>query len=153
MIQTKRLTIRMASDAEMRRLIENEPEPAMKQAYEEMLSLSLAHPNQRRWYAVWFLELPNGVRVGDLCFKGLREDGAVEIGYGLLPEYWGQGYATEAVTAASAWAAAQPGVTRVEAETEPDNAASQRVLEKAGFVPTGELGEEGPRFLRKGTVQ
>jgi hypothetical protein len=31
------------------------------------------------------------------------------------------------------------------AETEPDNAASQRVLEKLGFTPAGE-GREGPRF-------
>ena len=31
--------------------------------------------------------------------------------------------------------------------TEADNLASQRVLEKAGFVPSGEYGEEGPRFV------
>ena len=36
------------------------------------------------------------------------------------------------------------------AETDPDNIASQRVLEKAGFAPTGEQGEEGPRFLWQG---
>ncbi len=47
------------------------------------------------------------------------------------------------------WALAQPGVTAVEAETAPDNAASIRVLAKLGFQPTGTLGEEGPRFLLK----
>lgn len=41
------------------------------------------------------------------------------------------------------------GVTAVEAETAPDNAASIRVLAKLGFQPTGTLGEEGPRFLLK----
>lgn len=35
----------------------------------------------------------------------------------------------------------------VEAETAPDNKASQRVLEKCGFVPDGTTGEEGPRFV------
>lgn len=34
----------------------------------------------------------------------------------------------------------------VEAETAPDNKASQRVLEKCGFVPDG-TGVEEPRFV------
>lgn len=35
----------------------------------------------------------------------------------------------------------------ITAEKDPDNAASQRVLEKCGFKATGEIGEEGPRFI------
>ena len=38
-------------------------------------------------------------------------------------------------------------VTSVAAETEAENAASRRVLEKCGFLPAGE-GREGPRFVR-----
>ena len=45
------------------------------------------------------------------------------------------------------WAAGQPGVTRIEAETEMENLASQRVLEKCGFVATGNIGAEGPRYV------
>ena len=147
---TERLTVRVASDEEMRALIEAEPVEELKAAYGEMLAACLAHPAQRQWYAAWFISLPNGKRVGDLCFKGLSEEGAVEIGYGLLPEFWGHGYATEAVCAVTRWAAKQPGVLRVEAETDPENTASQNVLKKAGFVPTGTVGEEGPRFVWKG---
>ena len=80
-------------------------------------------------------------------FKGLPENGQPEIGYGISPEFQGQGYATEAVRAACRWALAQPGVAAVEAETEPANAASQAVLRKVGFVPTGTVGKEGPRFI------
>ena len=40
-----------------------------------------------------------------------------------------------------------PGVTAVEAETAPDHAASQAVLHRVGFVPTGTVGAEGPRFI------
>lgn len=29
--------------------------------------------------------------------------------------------------------------------------AAQKVLNKAGFVPTGEMGEEGPLYIRKDT--
>ena len=43
----------------------------------------------------------------------------------------------------------QAGVLRVEAETEPYNKASQRVLAKCGFVPNGIIGEEGPRYVKK----
>lgn len=83
--------------------------------------------------------------VGDLSFKGLH-DGMVEIGYGMKKEYEGQGYMTEAVTAMAEWASNQPGVTRVEAETDPDNIASKKVLQKAGFRENGVMGKEGPRY-------
>lgn len=147
MLTTERLIIEISSDEEMRKLISDEKDPELKKAYGEMLAACLEKPEDRQWYAAWFIGLPSGERIGDLCFKGLSEDGTVEIGYGLLPDYWGNGYATEAVTAAVSWAAAQKNVKRVEAETEENNAASQRVLAKAGFVPTGEIGEEGPRFV------
>ena len=152
MIQTDRLCISIASDEEIRSLIEKQTDEGMKAAYGEMLSGCMAHPEQREWYAVWFIRLNSGEAIGDYCFKGLS-DGCVEIGYGLLPKYWGKGYATEAVIAAVEWALRQPGVMRIEAETEPDNTASQRVLEKSGFVPTGTNGEEGPRFVFKGFAE
>ncbi len=148
MIYTERLIIRPASDGEMRALISEQTDEELIEAYGEMLAACEAYPDKRLWYAAWFIELTTGERAGDLCFKGLSPDGAVEIGYGLLPEHWGKGYATEAVRAVTEWALAQPGVKTVEAETEPGNAASQRVLAKAGFLPTGAMGEEGPRFAR-----
>ena len=150
MIETERLTIRIVSDDRIREMIEEQTDNEMKKAYGEMLAGCIAYPDQRQWYAPWLAELHSGEAVGDLCFKGLSADGSVEIGYGFAPAYWGQGYATEAVTAMAAWALGQPGVKTVEAETEPENFASRRVLEKAGFVPNGLIGEEGPRFVWKG---
>ena len=146
-IRTERLTIRTASDGEMHKLIAEEPDEGLKAAYGEMLALSEANPDRRQWYAAWLIELPTGERVGDLCFKGLSAEGVTEIGYGLLPEFRGRGYASEAVKDAVRWAAEQDGVRTIIAETDPGNLASQRVLAKAGFVPTGKSGEEGPRFV------
>ena len=148
MIETKRLKIHIASQDEMLRFIEEQTDEILIKAYCEMLQGCLEHPEDWAWYAIWMIKAKDGAHVGDLCFKGLREDGAVEIGYGILEEYQDLGYATEAVDAAVRWALEQPGVTRVEAETEPGNRASQRVLEKCGFVPSGIVGEEGPRFVR-----
>lgn len=147
-LTTGRLIIYTASVDEMQKIIDGQSDEILKEAYREMLRGSLDHPDQREWYAVWIIERKDGTNVGSLCFKGLQDDGSAEIGYGILTEYQGRGYATEAVNSAVSWALRQPGVTRVEAETEPDNKASQRVLEKCGFVPTGTVGEEGPRFVK-----
>lgn len=151
LIKTERLTIRLASDDEMRQLIADENDEDIKQAYREMFEFSVSNPEKRQWYAAWFIE-HDGLRVGDLCFKGLDTDGRVEIGYGLLPEFWGRGYATEAVRAIIQWALIQPGVIAIEAEIEVNNVASRRVLEKSGFVPTGQIGAEGPRYVWRGLV-
>ncbi len=147
-IETKRLVIQTASEDEMNAYIEKQTDPILITAYKEMLQGCLDNPQDWDWYAIWFIALKDGSHIGDLSFKGLNADGSVEIGYGISEECRGHGYATEAVTAAVSWALSQPGVRRVEAETEPDNNKSQRVLEKCGFIPTGTTGEEGPRFCK-----
>ena len=148
MIETKQLRIYPATQAQMKAFIAAETDAELKKAYTEMLDGCLRNPNQWEWYAMWMIEQRDGTHIGDLCFKGLGANGAVEIGYGILEEYQGRGYATEAVCAAVNWALQQPGVTRVEAETEQNNRASKRVLEKCGFLPSGTVGEEGPRFFK-----
>lgn len=148
-IETERLTLRVASQGEMERFIASQTDEVLITAYKEMLQGCLDHPEQWDWYAMWMIEDKSGAHVGDLSFKGFGADGGVEIGYGVNEDCQGRGYATEAVDAAVCWALRQSGVERVEAETDPDNAASRRVLEKCGFAPTGTLGEEGPRFVKK----
>ena len=149
-IETERLTLRVTTREEMTAAIAAAPCDELKQAYAEMLQCAEQSPELWRWFAMWAIELKDGTHVGDFSFKGLNPDGSVEIGYGIDDEFQGNGYATEAVGAATRWAASEPGVTRVEAETEPDNRASQRVLVKCGFVPTGAMGEEGPRCVSRG---
>lgn len=148
-LETDRLFLYPIDNDAMRGLIAAESDAEMKQAYTEMLDGCLREPQNRVWYAVWLIELKQtpGRIVGDFCFKGLNPDGMVEIGYGLRDGCCGKGYMTETVRAVTAWALAQPGVTRVEAETDPQNTASQRVLATCGYVPTGIMGEEGPRFV------
>lgn len=153
MIETKRLKIYPASEKQMKACVSAQKDEEMKKAYTEMLEGCLKHPDQWNWYAMWMIELKDGTHIGDLCFKGLDPNGITEIGYGILDDYQGQGYATEAVKAALDWALRDPTVTAVEAETDPGNMASQRVLEKCGFVPNGKTGEEGPRFTHKPLIR
>lgn len=147
-LETARLTIHAASQEEMLRFIGVQTDAVLAAAYREMLRGCLEHPDARLWHALWMIERKDGTHVGELSFKGFQADGTVEIGYGISEAFRGRGYATEAVGAAVAWALRQPGVTRVEAETDPGNGASMRVLGKCGFIPSGTTGEEGPRFVR-----
>lgn len=115
--------------------------------YGEMLDGCKRDPENRVWYAPWKMELTdNQEYVGDLCFKGPVKNHSVEIGYGVLSGHENNGYASEALQAMIQWAFRQKEVVFVEAETAQDNKASQRVLEKCGFVPDG-IGAEGPRFV------
>lgn len=147
-LESQRLYLYPITDEEMKMLIVAEAEPDMKQAYSEMLEGCLREPENRIWFAVWNIELKEtpGCIVGDFCFKGLSADGSVEIGYGLYNGYCRNGYMTEAVRKVTEWAIADMCVTAVEAETAPDNSASQKVLLNCGFKPTGVIGEEGPRY-------
>lgn len=85
------------------------------------------------YWGPWLAVLnSDGTIIGDLGFKGAPDDeGSVEIGYGLLENYWHKGYATEAVGALMDWAWEQD-VRKVKAETLPDNPGSIRILEKIG---------------------
>ncbi len=151
-LESARLIFYPIADEEIEKLVEDEKDPALKQAYSEMLQGCRREPENRIWFAPWVMELksqPCDI-VGDFGFKGINPDGMVEIGYGLREGFCGNGYMTEAVKVVSQWALNQPDVSRVEAETESDNAASQKVLAACGFVPIGTVGKEGPRFvLRK----
>ena len=146
-VESERIRIYPATREQMEEMTAAETDCELKKAYREMLEGYLAHPGESDWYAAWIIEKTDGTRVGDLCFKGFRVGENPEIGYGILEEYRGQGFATEAVKLAVGWAFRHPGVNAVEAETDPGNAPSQRVLAKCGFLPNGETGEEGPRFV------
>ena len=149
MIETNRLKIYAASKEQMEAFIAAQSVDVLKAAYTEMLDGAVEQPEQWDWYAIWMIELKDGTHIGELCFKGLSEEGSAEIGYGIAEDYQGCGYATEAVSALVDWALNQPRVTCVTAETEESNIASQKVLNEAGFLPTGEIGEEGPLYVRK----
>jgi RimJ/RimL family protein N-acetyltransferase len=100
------------------------------------LRASAAHGEQRPFGYYRITRLTDGLAVGGIGFKGRPDGGSVEIGYGLAPSARGHGYAAEAVVALLA-IAAEHGVSRVVADTTPDNVASQRTLTRAGFRLVG----------------
>lgn len=68
---------------------------------------------------------------------------STELGYAVGRPFWNRGFASEAVELLLRHAASL-GIGTVEAKTFPDNGASGRVLEKAGFLLTGTVMEDLP---------
>lgn len=64
-----------------------------------------------------------------------------ELGYGMAFSAWGKGYMSEAVRALLTYGFIVLGLNRVEADIDPRNTASAKVLERAGFTQEGYLRE------------
>lgn len=72
--------------------------------------------------------------IGFSGIKYLPEADATDLGYRMLPEYWGKGLATESCRPVLDFAFNQIGLEEVIAFVEAANPASSRVLEKLGFT-------------------
>lgn len=70
-----------------------------------------------------------------------REQGRASIGYALSSPWWGQGLAREALSCVLAHAFDALALRRVEADIDPRNAASCRLVERLGFEREGLLRE------------
>lgn len=78
------------------------------------------------------------------------EQGRAEIGYSLGSAHWGQGLAKEALQLVLGHAFGALHLRRVEADIDPRNEASVRLIERLGFVREGVLRE---RWLVAGDLQ
>ncbi len=78
--------------------------------------------------------------IGDcVLFSIDREHARCELGYSLLPAHQGRGLAREAVRGALRWAFDSLGMMRIEADADPRNLRSCRLLEHLGFRREGLL--------------
>ena len=104
------------------------------------------HPTDAPWlFRPILLRDPGQPRpaIGYLNFHGAPDErGMLEIGYTLLPEARGQGYAIEAVRAAFEWATRVHGIRHFRASVSPDNDRSLNLIGKLGFVQTGDQWDE-----------
>lgn len=97
-----------------------------------------------------FAIVADGGAVGGIgCVPGADiERFSAEVGYWLAREYWGRGIATDAVRLIADYAFDRLGLLRLFALPFADNAASIRVLEKAGFAREGTLRSSAVKFGR-----
>ena len=96
-------------------------------------------------YGYWAIdEKSSGMFIGELGFADFKRnahpslEGAPELGWALASSAHGKGYATEAVRAVAAWGDQHLDQSRTVCIITPENAASVRVAEKAGFAKVAE---------------
>jgi len=123
-----------------KRIIETD----LKEALEQTILPNVADKSKDYLYCtIWTaISKAENKMVGDLCLYGEpNEKGEIEIGYGVYEEYRNRGFMTEMVQGMIEWAKTQPKVKAIIASTDKTNLASFRVLEKNGFVKSGESEE------------
>ncbi len=133
--------------------IEEEDLPALHEAINDpdvWRTTGMNRPNnmaqEREWFeglsehddAVSFAVAADGELVGNVGLRNVdAEAGTAEIGFYVLPDHQGEGYATAAARLAVEYAFDYRRLHRVEAESYGFNEASRRVLEKVGFEAEG----------------
>lgn len=129
---------KMSADAEVMRFL-NHGQP---QSEEE--TRAGIERIQRRWkewgYSWWALiENDSGEMIGAACLQHLGGDAArpLEIGWRLVREAWGKGYASEAARAIVRHAFNVVGADEVYAVADPDNADSIKVMQRLGMQYVG----------------
>ncbi|RZJ05265.1 MAG: N-acetyltransferase [Brevundimonas sp.] len=147
-LETRRLVLRspqaqdvsrlaaLANDADIARMTLRMPHPfSTTDAEDFVINVAGQDPATARTFLI---EHEDNGPVGVL---GIFQDKdlAPEVGYWIGRPFWGRGYATEALDGAIAWASRAWKRRALVAGHFADNPASGRVLEKAGFLYTGEV--------------
>ena len=131
----------MGSDPEVMRYGSELPwsDPAMAEA---RIQRSLNAMQAGEYLTLAIVRQEDGAVIGECglyCWS--LQNRRAELGYRLRSDCWGSGYMQEALTALLDWAVLEAALHRVEADTDPANAASIRLLKKLGFMQEGILRE------------
>ncbi len=101
---------------------------------DEQLQDYIAEPKIGRWYVV---EKESDRLIGMFSILHMQGNNNYHIGYALMPNEWGKGYATELLLAGVVHFFANFKEQQLFAITQPENIASEKVLAKAGFTLKG----------------
>jgi ribosomal-protein-alanine N-acetyltransferase len=111
----------------------------------EVISDSLIDPKRGRWAVE---EKGTGRFIGSFAIIPMPgEEEKIQLGYSLAPHNWGMGYATELTLAGLSYFFSTNDLPIIYGITEIPNVASQNVLLKAGFKPSGKKMEDEKELL------
>jgi len=121
---------------------------------EEMLHVRIIdyyekHPGLGIWMTV---ERASGASVGLHLLNHIQGEAHIQVGYQLLPPYWGRGYATEMARAVLRYGFEALRLPRIVAITDLPNVDSQRVLLKIGLHRHGERAFAHPAYASQGPL-
>jgi RimJ/RimL family protein N-acetyltransferase len=146
-LETDRLILRRLTVADVDNLVELDGDPAVMRFINggkatprdvierETLPRLLAEYDRVAGFGVWAaIEKSTGEFIGWMSLRAHDGDlERVELGYRLRRPAWGKGYATEGARALVDKGFGELGARRISATTMTVNAASRRVMEKAGL--------------------
>lgn len=149
--ETPRLIVRTLLDADFPHIYRMQSDPVTmryirapvtdEQIVRERIAMWEAYREKCPGFGVFSLEnKPDGAFVGYVTARHVDYNPAsdeYEVGYSLLPEWWGQGMASEIVPPLSRYLFEISDASHLVAFTDPENVASKRVLLKSGFREVG----------------
>ena len=118
--------------------------PAEYEEVKAMINIWRNEAYESKRFIRWAIELKAEHKVigGIYMFDPEGDDicgRKVEIGYEISPKYKSRGFASESIRAVGQYAVKNMGIVRVQVLIMPENIASVRACEKAGFVKEGVL--------------
>jgi [ribosomal protein S5]-alanine N-acetyltransferase len=152
-VETSRLTIRLVTQADLPALLEYNSDDAVTRYLpyaswkgmadaQEWLGRAEARLAAREALQFVAVLRETGSIIGScLLFHFDEPSRRAEVGYLLGRAHWGAGYMFEAMHALADFAFTQMNLRRLEAEIDPRNAASAKLLERLGFAHEGHLRE------------
>lgn len=159
-IRTARLTLRPLAEADIAALFSLHSDPRTMRYWSapvwtddergrQMVSRDL-DPQSRDHLRLGIVLSATGALIGTCTFFGINDAcRRAELGYLLASAAWGQGYMGEALRAFIAYGFGPLDLNRIEADTDPRNERSLRLLERLHFVREGHFRE---RWIVDGEV-
>ncbi len=152
MIRTDRLLLRQWRDADRAPFAAMNADPVVTEYLQgprpREQSDAFVDRIERHWedhgWGLWAVEVPEVapfVGYVGLWPAPVVAEGAVEVGWRLAAEFWGNGYVTEAATEALRFGFEDVGLDEIVSFTVPQNQRSRRVMERIGLQrdPSGDF--------------
>lgn len=149
-IQTSRLKLRQITTDDLDNIFRGLSHPQVIKYYGINYATREETREQIQWYynleksgtGIWWAIIltETGVFCGAIGFNNLeKEHKKAELGFWLLPDFWGKGYIREALKPVLDYAFQKLELHRIEAYVETENKSSQKTLQKMDFQQEGVL--------------
>jgi len=128
---------RLRTHPEVLRYLDRQPERSVKEVFSVIDNIDMEIRSNTS--VLWAISPAGSDRlIGTICFWRIDTyHHRAEVGYLLLPEYWGQGLMDEALKRIIHYGWEDIRLHTIEANINPDNKASKNLLVRNGFVTEG----------------
>ena len=125
------------SDGAVMRWLAGDGKPRTREAA-QLAYARITSPDRDERDLFWIaVDRESGDLIGHAVLQRLDKSDLIEVGYALGRRWWGSGLATESARALVDHGFSVLGLDLITGVARPENAASRRVLEKAGLVFSG----------------